>query len=662
MSAAALDRLPPLLAYPERRRAAQGPLDRAGAVAAAALRAKSGARRLARLLPVLRAAEALEAETRALSDDALRDAARAAGAALRRGRAVTPAMAAAVLAPVCEAASRMLGQRPFPPQILAAHACAQGLMVEMATGEGKTLAAALAATLVALTGTQVHILTVNRYLAERDAAFAAPLYGFFGLACGLVTEEVPPAARREAYRRPITVAVNKEVAFDYMRDRAAMGRSLDNARRKIAALAGSGGHAPLLGGLHHAIVDEADSVLVDEARTPLILSAQVEGPPRDPAMFDAALALCARLREGADYVLVRAERRAVLLPAGRERLAALCPQPDGPPWDVAAEREQLIEQALTARRLLLRDEHYLVRDGKAGIIDEFTGRVLPDRTWTDGVHELIERKEDLALSPLRQTNARMTYQRFARRYRRLSGLSGTLHEVAAELWTVYGVKVVRVPTHRPDRKTLHAPAGHADGDAKWSTITRRVAALHERGIPVLIGTRTLAASERASQALRQAGLPHAVLNAAQDAAEAEVVAAAGRPGAITVATNMAGRGTDIRIDDATAEAGGLRVIVSEPHEAGRIDRQLVGRCGRQGQPGEAEMHVALDDALMTRHGQPAERALAALLARPTGGRSVAWAARRAQRRSERLHTGMRRDLLRADAWIEDAIAFAGSPE
>ena len=179
---------------------------------------------------------------------------------------------------------------------------------------------------------------------------------------------------------------------------------------------------------------------------------------------------------------------------------------------------------------------------------------------------------------------------------------------------------------------------------------------------MLIGTRTLAASERASQALRQAGLPHAVLNAAQDAAEAEVVAAAGRPGAITVATNMAGRGTDIRIDDATAEAGGLRVIVSEPHEAGRIDRQLVGRCGRQGQPGEAEMHVALDDALMTRHGQPAERALAALLARPTGGRSVAWAARRAQRRSERLHTGMRRDLLRADAWIEDAIAFAGSPE
>ncbi|RZM29883.1 MAG: prepilin peptidase, partial [Sphingomonas sp.] len=332
------------------------------------------------------------------------------------------------------------------------------------------------------------------------------------------------------------------------------------------------------------------------------------------------------------------------------------------PWDVADEREQIVRQALTARHLLLRDEHYLVREGRAGIIDEFTGRVLPDRTWSDGLHELIERKEGLELSPLRQDNARMTYQRFARRYRRLSGLSGTLQEVAAELSTVYNVRVMRVPTYRPDRKVLRPTAGHIDADAKWRAIAARVADLHRDGLPVLIGARTLGASERASAALQATGLPHAVLNAAQDAAEAAIVAAAGRPGAITVATNMAGRGTDIRIDDAVAAAGGLRVIVSEAHEAGRIDRQLIGRCGRQGQKGEAEIHVSLDDALLLRHSLKSERLLAVLLSAATQGRSIVWAARRAQRRSERLHTGMRRDMLRADTWIEDAIAFAGSPE
>ena len=654
--------LPPLLAYPERRWQEPGALDRVGSALAAAFRSRATFGRAARFAPVVDAAEALAPSMRQLSDTALREAARMAGASLRRERSATPAASARVLAPVCEAASRVLGQRPFPPQVLAAHACAQGMMVEMATGEGKTLAAGVAATLVALTGTPVHLLTVNAYLATRDAAFATPLYQFFGLACGLVTDDVPPALRREAYRCPITVAVNKEVAFDYMRDRMAMGRARDNARRKTAALAGPAGAAPLLRGLYHAIVDEADSVLIDEARTPLVLSMQIDGPARSPAVFDRALELCGSLQEGVHFLLVRSERHAVLLPAGQARLGTLCAGAETAPWDVAGEREQLVRQALAALHLLLRDEHYLVREGRAGIIDEFTGRVLPDRTWSDGLHELIERKEGLDLSPLRQDNARMTYQRFARRYRCLSGLSGTLQEVAAELSSVYSARVVRVPTYRPDRKTLRPTAGHVDAEAKWRAVVDRVAELHAEGIPVLIGARTLAASERASAALDRAGLPHAVLNAAQDAAEAAVVAAAGRPGAITVATNMAGRGTDIRIGDAVADAGGLRVIVSEAHEAGRIDRQLIGRCGRQGQKGEAVIHVALDDALLLRYCAAGERLIASLLARASGGRSIVWAAKRAQRRSERLHTLMRREMLRVDTWIEDAIAFAGSPE
>jgi preprotein translocase subunit SecA len=376
-------------------------------------------------------------------------------------------------------------------------------------------------------------------------------------------------------------------------------------------------------------------------------------------------------------MLIESERRTVLLPPGRRMVETLCQESaafgapetslDGapwnvPPWDVAAEREHLIEQALTARHMLIHDEHYLVRDGKAEIIDEFTGRVLPDRSWSDGLQELVERKEGLELSERHDTEARMTYQRFARRYRRLSGLSGTLHEVAGELWRVYGVRVARVETNRPDRKTIRAPIGHYDEDAKWRAIATRVATLHANGAPVLIGTRTLAASMRASEALSAAGLPHVVLNAAQDADEAEIVAAAGQSGAITVATNMAGLGTDIRIADAVEAGGGLRVIVSEPHEARRIDRQLIGRCGRQGQAGEAEIHMSLDDALLSRHATFAERAAARALFAATGGRSVVWAARRAQRRGERLHAGMRRDLLLSDEWLDDGIAFAGDPE
>ena len=655
--------LPPLLAYPERRWTRQGPVERAGIAVAAALLAHATRARASRLAPIL-AAVARHAEAmRAQSDGALREWAREAGAALRADPTQSVEAVARVLAAVCEAASRVLGQRPFPPQVLAAYACTRGMMVEMATGEGKTLAAALGAATIALAGTPVHLLTVNRYLAERDWAFSSPLYEFFGLRCGLVTEAVKTEERRAAYRCPITIAVNKDIAFDYMRDRLAFGGSPGSAHRKAAALRGEmSGPLPLLRGLHHAIIDEADSVLIDEARTPLILSAGADGDPRSPEVFDRALAFADGLRPEVDYTPMEGERRVVLLAPGRARLAAECGNDIDPPWDVAEEREHLIEQALTARHMLLRDEHYLVRDGTALIIDEFTGRVLPDRTWNDGLQELIERKEGLALSPRRETNARMTYQRFARRYRKLSGLSGTLQEVAGELWRVYGVRVVRIPTHRPDRKTLHAPRGHADDDAKWRVIAARAAACHGSGAPVLIGTRTLAASDRASRALSEAGLPHVVLNAAQDAAEAEIVARAGEAGTITVATNMAGRGTDIRVDDSVARAGGLRVIVTEPHEARRIDRQLIGRCGRQGQPGEAETHVSLTDALLPRHCTWAERVVAAALRGATNGRSVVWAARRAQRRGERLHATMRRDLLNADIWIEDAIAFAGEPE
>ena len=578
-----------------------------------------------------------------IARQALRTAAEWPDAALAQGLGIA-----------CEAAARTLGLRPFDCQILAAAAVLRGSAVEMATGEGKTLVAALAAGVAGMAGVPTHVITVNRYLAERDAREMRPLYELLGLTCGLVTELVPAHARRTAYRCDITVCTNKDVAFDYMRDRMAIGRRRGNLRHKVARLAG-GREQTLLRGLHFAIVDEADSVLIDEARTPLILSAGGR-QERDPVSFDQALQLADSLREGADYILLPRERRIELLPRGRQTLSTAAVL--GAPWNEVAERERLIELALTARHVLRRDEAYLVRDGKAEIVDEFTGRILPDRSWSDGLQEMIQRKEGLPLSPAHDAVARMTYQRFFRRYRRLSGLSGTLREVAGELWRVYRLPTAAIAPHKPDRKTWHKVRGFASGADKWQAIARAVGEIHARGAPVLIGTRTVASSRRASAALEALGLAHVVLSAAQDAAEAAIISAAGRRGAITVATNMAARGTDIRLHDGVVTLGGLHVVISEPHEARRIDRQLAGRCGRQGDPGAILSFAALDDSLLDWH---LPRVLHGVSARVGGGMTCHLAVH-AQKRAENLHARMRRDLLQSDEFLGDAIAFAGNEE
>jgi preprotein translocase subunit SecA len=321
----------------------------------------------------------------------------------------------------------------------------------------------------------------------------------------------------------------------------------------------------------------------------------------------------------------------------------------------------LIAMALTALHVLQRDEQYLVRDEKAQIIDEFTGRILPDRTWVEGLHEMVERKEGVELSRRRGTKARMTYQRFFRRYCRLAGMTGTAQEVTAELWRVYRLPVASIPPNRPDRKTIVPCRAHAGIADKWRAIAAEVAAIHATGAPVLIGTRTVGAAREASQALDARGLPHVVLSAAQDAAEAAIVAQAGQLGAITVATNMAGRGTDIRLSEQAVSLGGLHVIISELHEAGRIDRQLGGRCGRQGDPGWISSHVSLEDDLIKRHG-PHHLLMARRLLGRTGLRWAPALAKLAQAGAERLHARMRADLLRSDEWLGDAIAFVGEQE
>jgi preprotein translocase subunit SecA len=320
-----------------------------------------------------------------------------------------------------------------------------------------------------------------------------------------------------------------------------------------------------------------------------------------------------------------------------------------------------LTRALTALNVLRRDEQYLIRDGKAQIIDEFTGRILPDRTWVEGLHEMVERKEKLELSPRRGTKARMTYQRFFRRYCRLAGMTGTAREVAGELWRVYRLPVASIPLHRPDRKTIVPCRAHRCIADKWRAIVAEVAAIHVTGAPVLIGTRTVAAATIASDALTSHGLAHVVLSAAQDATEAAIIAKAGEVGAITVATNMAGRGTDIRLSEQAVGLGGLHVMISELHEAGRIDRQLGGRCGRQGDPGEIRSHVSLEDDLIERHG-PRFLGVAAPWFRVKERSWAPLVARMAQARAERLHARMRADLLRSDEWLGDAIAFVGEQE
>jgi preprotein translocase subunit SecA len=642
------------MAYPERRVERPNLLERMVVEVAALWHARPADPARAGLARLAAVAGRRMAALEAAEEPALAAAIAGSRMALRRAADWPGAVLAEAVGVVATVAARSLGKTATPPQLAGTLGVLQGRAVEMATGEGKTLVAALAAAVAGLAGTPVHVVTVNGYLAERDAATMAPLYRRLGLSCGVVTEAVPPAARRAAWHCDITLCTGKDLAFDYMRDRLASRRGGGNLRRKVARLAGEAGGEPLLRGLSFAIVDEADSVLIDEARTPLILSAGEDGG-RDPALFDTMLARAGGLRTGIDFTLLAQERRPELTSAGRAALGAW--EGDGPPWNVAAERERLATQALTALHLLTRGEAYLLRDGKAEIVDEFTGRILPDRSWSDGLQEMVERKEGLALSPRRSTIARMTYQRFFRRYRRLAGLSGTLREVGAELWRVYRLPVVALPPHRADRKTWHPVRGYADGAAKWRAIAAEVARIHATGAPVLIGTRSVASAAHAAAVLTAAGLAPVVLSADQDAAEAEVVARAGAPGAITVATNMAGRGTDIALHPGVVALGGLHVVVSEPHESRRIDRQLAGRCGRQGDPGQVLRFVSLDDALMLGHGATGLRAMARL-----GSGAIRRLASLAQHRAERLHARLRRDLLRADDWLGDATAFTGAPE
>jgi preprotein translocase subunit SecA len=657
-------------AYAERERPETGWLDRTAArvVAPVLRRARAAAAGSDAIVGHVEAAgeglrNASDAVLRARAD-ALRERLRREGFEEAAPGAESGWAAAEAFALVREAATRVLGQRHHDVQLRGGYAILRGLVAEMETGEGKTLTATLAAVTAALAGEAVHVVTVNDYLAQRDADWMRPLYAALGLRVGVIKGGLDPDERRAAYACDVTYATNKEIAFDYLKDRITLGRRGSRVRLQLDRLFDAAPRSGqlLLRGLQFAIVDEADSVLVDEARTPLIISGESDDD-LERVTYEQALELATELRDGRDFRLEGRERSVVYTPDGEARLAERGRLLGGL-WTGRLRREDLVRQALVGLHLLVRDHHYLVRDGKVQIVDEFTGRVMADRSFEHGLHQVLEAKEGCDITSRRDPIARISYQRFFRRYRRLSGMTGTAAELAGELWNVYGLPVLRIPTHRPIQRRDDGERIFATDGEKWEAVVARVDAVRRDGRPVLVGTRSVDASEELARRLTAAGIPHRVLNARQDAEEAEIVAAAGERARVTVATNMAGRGTDIRLADGVVALGGLHVIATERHEARRIDRQLFGRCGRQGDPGSFERIVSLDDEVVRLHA-PAARRLAIRV-----GAGAPWLASRlmhstvrlAQRGAERLHARMRGDLLRYDDETSNLLAFSGRGE
>ena len=574
-------------------------------------------------------------------------------------------LVANVFAIAREIADRLLKMRPFDVQLLGGRVMLEGKVAEMETGEGKTLTATLPACAAALAGIPVHIVTVNDFLVMRDAAWMKPLYAFLGLTVGTITEGMSPEARRSAYACDITYCTNKQLVFDYLKDRLMLGQEARYLHLQIEDL-----HAEyprtrrlLLRGLCFVIVDEADSVLVDEARTPLIIS-NVGDTAHEKQIYSEAINMARQLTSGSEFSIRPREREVDLTERGKRRAAELA-EPYGGVWIGPRRREELIRRALSALYLFQRDKQYLVRDNKVQIVDEYTGRVMADRSWERGLHQMIEAKEECSISGQQETLARISYQRFFRRYLRIAGMTGTAREVARELWSVYRLPVVTIPTNRPVRRRRMPDQVYVTAAAKWAAIVNTLRHLHDEGRPVLVGTRSVSASEHLSELLKAAGLPHQVLNARQDQEEAEVIATAGSRGRITVATNMAGRGTDIRLGPGTTELGGLHVLATERHDARRIDRQLFGRGGRQGDPGSFQTIVSLEDEILHEiFGGRAAR-LGKLICRQVeivpdwlGGLMVSVA----QRIAERHHARTRRELLRIDDHLSDLLAFTGRPE
>lgn len=524
---------------------------------------------------------ALEPEISGLSDARLRAKTDEFRLRLTKGETLDDLLPEA-FAVVREAAKRVMGLRHFDVQLMGGCILHRGKIAEMRTGEGKTLVATLPAYLNALEGKGVHVVTVNDYLARRDSEDMGRVYRFLGLSVGLITHEMDYPARKAAYAADITYGTNNEFGFDYLRDNMVI--SLDQMVQRP---------------LHYAIVDEVDSILIDEARTPLIIS----GPgAQSTSLYQVMADVAAKLKEGEDYTVDEKQKTVAPTETGiakTEKLLGVSNMYDG---ENGVDYSHQLMAALKAKALMHRDRDYVVKDGEVIIVDEFTGRLMFGRRYSEGLHQAIEAKEHVKVERESQTLATITFQNYFRMYDKLSGMTGTAKTEEQEFQKIYGLDVVVVPTNKPNIRIDYPDVIYKTRRAKYRTVANAIEELHKKGRPVLVGTTSIQQSEELSELLKKRGIEHNVLNAKFHEKEAEIVADAGQMGAVTIATNMAGRGTDIVLGDGVAELGGLHIIGTERHESRRIDNQLRGRCARQGDPGSTRFYLSLEDDLMRLFG------------------------------------------------------------
>jgi preprotein translocase subunit SecA len=561
---------------------------------------------------------------------------------------------------------RLFGYQLFDVQLAAGVVMHYGGLVELATGEGKTLSAVSPAFLNALVGKGVHVTTVNDYLAKRDAEEMGPVYRLLGLSVGCIQQKMPDPERVPMYKCDVTYGTAAEFGFDFLRDRLKLrgGQATTAAFWEPWVAGGNARPDPRVQReLYYAIVDEADSIFIDEARTPLIIA----NPTRDATaeeqvVYKWADETAKKMTRDEHFRIDLKKDKVELLDPGRTLVRYSNP-PTGKHAHALDKLIEQVEKSLHAYHRFVRDHHYMINnEGKIVIIDEGTGRPMPDRHWRDGLHQAVEAKESVKITMASEHAAQVTFQNFYRIYKKLAGMSGTLMPNFWELRKVYRRWVTKIPTNRPILRQ-HAPdAVFPTEGAKFDAIVRQVQEMAAAGRPVLIGTRSVEKSEKLSKLLELVGVGHRVLNARQDANEAQIVSEAGQPGQVTVATNMAGRGTDIKLGPGVADAGGLHVIGTERHEAERIDRQLAGRAGRQGDPGTAQFFLSLEDQLLEGLGHKRWQQLEEL------GRSGAarpWAIyrplfRRAQRRVERKHYKQRLDLMNYDKHRQEMLQDLGA--
>jgi preprotein translocase subunit SecA len=553
---------------------------------------------------------------------------------------------------VCVAATRTVHMRPFDVQLAGGIVMHYGALAELATGEGKTLTASLPTFLNALAGKGVHVTTVNDYLAARDAEWMSPIYTALGLTVGVLQMQMPDQARSAAYRSDITYGTASEFGFDFLRDRLKVSGNKGQATPFWAPWLANGQYGqpldPKVQREHNfALVDEADNIFIDEARTPLIISAPTRpATPEETVVYTWSDHVAKAMVRDRHFTLDEKKQKIELTEEGRE-VARYSNPPVGPHSHAMDKLHEHIERSLHAHFRFRRDQHYMIEKEKVVIIDEYTGRRMPDRHWREGLHQAVEAKESVPVTLAADHAAQITFQSYFKLYKKLSGMTGTAAQNWRELRRVYKLWVVQVPTNRPVIRKQWPDRTFPTEDAKFAEVVADVIRLRDQGRSVLIGTRSVEKSEKLSKLLDQAGIEHQVLNARQHEKEAQIVAQAGQRGRVTIATNMAGRGTDIKPDPEVIAAGGLHVLGTERHDARRIDRQLAGRSGRQGDPGSCQFFLALDDELLEGLGPDRQDALRL---RGERGGNVDWQKYqplflKAQRRIERRHRRQRVDLM-----------------